>query len=101
MLTDGPAPNTTGIQVRRLLFSGGNLASESVYAAMICSATLRPAHASAASRPTCARPPVRRGVPRQPVTSTPHCWLYLSALWGESIRAQFPLAASGPLAGGT
>jgi len=29
-------PNTTGIQVRQLLFFGGNLASESVHAAMIC-----------------------------------------------------------------
>ena len=30
------APNTTGIQVRQLLFLGGNLASESFHAAMIC-----------------------------------------------------------------
>jgi hypothetical protein len=35
-ITGGPAPNTTGIQVRQLLFFGGNLASESFHAAMIC-----------------------------------------------------------------
>ena len=35
-ITPGPAPNTTGIQVRQLLFFGGNLASESFHAAMIC-----------------------------------------------------------------
>jgi hypothetical protein len=35
-ITPGPAPNTTGIQVRTLLFFGGNLASESFHAAMIC-----------------------------------------------------------------
>jgi hypothetical protein len=34
--TGGPAPNTTGIQVRQLLFFAGNLASESFHAAMIC-----------------------------------------------------------------
>jgi len=35
-ITAGPAPNTTGIQVRQLLFFGGNLVSESFHAAMIC-----------------------------------------------------------------
>jgi hypothetical protein len=35
-ITPGPAINTTGIQVRTLLFSGGNLASESFHAAVIC-----------------------------------------------------------------
>jgi hypothetical protein len=35
-ITPGSAPNTTGIQVRQLLFFGGNLASESFHAAMIC-----------------------------------------------------------------
>jgi hypothetical protein len=35
-ITPGPALNTTGIQVRTLLFFGGNLASESFHAAMIC-----------------------------------------------------------------
>lgn len=35
-ITPGPAPNTSGIQVRQLLFFGGNLASESFHAAMIC-----------------------------------------------------------------
>jgi hypothetical protein len=35
-ITRGPAPNTTDIQVRALLFFGGNLASESFHAAMIC-----------------------------------------------------------------
>jgi hypothetical protein len=35
-ITPGPAPNTAGIQVRTLLFFGGNLASESFHAAMIC-----------------------------------------------------------------
>jgi hypothetical protein len=35
-ITPGPAPNTTGIQVRSLLFFGGNLASESFHAATIC-----------------------------------------------------------------
>jgi hypothetical protein len=32
----GPAANTTGIQVRSLLFFGGSFASESFHAAMIC-----------------------------------------------------------------
>lgn len=35
-ITPGPAANTTGIQVRQLLFFGGNLAAESFHAAMIC-----------------------------------------------------------------
>ncbi len=35
-ITPGPAANTTGIQVRALLFFGGNLAAESFHAAMIC-----------------------------------------------------------------
>jgi hypothetical protein len=35
-ITPGPAANTTGIQVRSLLFFGGNLASESFHAAMVC-----------------------------------------------------------------
>src|SRR5262249_43423373 len=35
-ITPGPAPNTTSIQVRQLLFFGGNPASESFHAAMIC-----------------------------------------------------------------
>jgi len=35
-ITPGPAPNTTGIQVRQLLFFGGNLAAESFHAATIC-----------------------------------------------------------------
>ena len=35
-ITPGPAANTTGIQVRQLLFFGGGLASESFHAAMIC-----------------------------------------------------------------
>jgi hypothetical protein len=35
-ITRGAAPNTTGIQLRTLLFFGGNLASESFHAAMIC-----------------------------------------------------------------
>jgi hypothetical protein len=35
-ITSGPAANTTGIQVRQLLFFGGNLASEAFHAAMIC-----------------------------------------------------------------
>jgi hypothetical protein len=35
-ISPGPAANTTGIQVRTLLFFGGNLASESFHAAMIC-----------------------------------------------------------------
>jgi hypothetical protein len=35
-ITSGPAANTTGIQVRALLFFGGNLAAESFHAAMIC-----------------------------------------------------------------
>ena len=35
-ITPGPAANTTGIQVRGLLFFGGNLAAESFHAAMIC-----------------------------------------------------------------
>jgi hypothetical protein len=35
-ITPGPAPNTVGIQVRQLLFFGGNLASESFHAALIC-----------------------------------------------------------------
>ncbi len=32
----GAAPNTVGIQVRQLLFSGGNPASESFHAALVC-----------------------------------------------------------------
>ena len=32
----GPARNTVGIQVRQLLFSGGNPASESFHAALVC-----------------------------------------------------------------
>lgn len=35
-ITPGPAANTTGIQVRGLLFFGGNLAAESFHAATIC-----------------------------------------------------------------
>jgi hypothetical protein len=35
-ITPGPAANTTGIQVRQLLFFGGNPANESFHAAMIC-----------------------------------------------------------------
>lgn len=35
-IVPGPAPNTVGIQVRQLLFFGGNLASESFHAALIC-----------------------------------------------------------------
>ena len=35
-VTGGPAANTTGIQVRTLLFFGGDPASESFHAAMIC-----------------------------------------------------------------
>lgn len=35
-ITPGPASNTTGVQVRQLLFFGGNLASESFHAAMVC-----------------------------------------------------------------
>ena len=35
-VTHGPASNTIGVQVRSLLFFGGNLASESFHAAMIC-----------------------------------------------------------------
>ena len=35
-ITPGPAANTTGIQVRTLLFFGGNLAAESFHAAAIC-----------------------------------------------------------------
>jgi hypothetical protein len=35
-ITPGPASNTTGIQVRTLLFFGGNLAAESFHAATIC-----------------------------------------------------------------
>jgi len=35
-ITPGPAANTTGIQVRALLFFGGNLAAESFHAATIC-----------------------------------------------------------------
>jgi hypothetical protein len=35
-ITPGPAANTTGIQVRTLLFFGGNLAAESFHAATIC-----------------------------------------------------------------
>jgi hypothetical protein len=35
-ITPGPAANTTGIQVRQLLFFGGNLAAESFHAATIC-----------------------------------------------------------------
>ncbi len=32
----GTAPDTVGIQVRQLLFSGGNPASESFHAALVC-----------------------------------------------------------------
>ncbi len=35
-VTAGPASNTAGIQIRQLAFFGGNLASESFHAAMIC-----------------------------------------------------------------
>ena len=35
-ITPGPAANTTGIQVRQLLFFGGNPASESFHAAIVC-----------------------------------------------------------------
>lgn len=35
-ITPGPASNTVGIQVRSLLFFGGNLASESFHSAAIC-----------------------------------------------------------------
>jgi len=35
-ITVGPAPNTTAVQVRGLLFFGGNLQNESFRAAMIC-----------------------------------------------------------------
>ena len=35
-IVPGPAPNTVGIQIRQLLFFGGNLASESFHAAMVC-----------------------------------------------------------------
>jgi hypothetical protein len=35
-ITPGPAANTTGIQVRQLLFFGGNPANESFHAAMVC-----------------------------------------------------------------
>ena len=35
-IVPGPAPNTVGIQVRQLLFFGGNLASESFHAALVC-----------------------------------------------------------------
>ena len=35
-IVPGPARNTVGIQVRQLLFSGGNLASESFHAALVC-----------------------------------------------------------------
>jgi hypothetical protein len=35
-ITPGLGPNTAGVQVRSLLFFGGNLASESFHAAMIC-----------------------------------------------------------------
>ena len=35
-ITSGPASNTIGIQVRQLLFFGGNLANEAFHAAMIC-----------------------------------------------------------------
>jgi hypothetical protein len=35
-IAPGPAPNTVGIQVRQLLFFGGNLASESFHAALVC-----------------------------------------------------------------
>jgi hypothetical protein len=35
-ITPGPAANTTGVQVRTLLFFGGNLAAESFHAATIC-----------------------------------------------------------------
>jgi hypothetical protein len=35
-IVPGPASNTVGIQVRQLLFFGGNLASESFHAALVC-----------------------------------------------------------------
>jgi hypothetical protein len=35
-IVPGAAPNTVGIQVRQLLFFGGNLASESFHAALVC-----------------------------------------------------------------
>jgi hypothetical protein len=35
-IVPGPARNTVGIQVRQLLFFGGNLASESFHAALVC-----------------------------------------------------------------
>jgi hypothetical protein len=35
-ITPGPASNTTGIQVRGLLFFGGNLANEAFHAAFVC-----------------------------------------------------------------
>jgi hypothetical protein len=35
-ITPGPAPNTTGIQVRKLLFFGGGLFSEAFHAAAVC-----------------------------------------------------------------
>ena len=35
-IVPGPAPNTVGIQVRQLLFFGGNPASESFHAALVC-----------------------------------------------------------------
>jgi hypothetical protein len=35
-ITSGPAPNTTGIQVRTLLFFGGGLTNEAFHAAAVC-----------------------------------------------------------------
>jgi hypothetical protein len=35
-ITPGPAPNTTGIQVRNLLFFGGGLLNEAFHAAAVC-----------------------------------------------------------------
>jgi hypothetical protein len=35
-IVSGPARNTVGIQVRQLLFSSGNLVSESFHAALVC-----------------------------------------------------------------
>jgi hypothetical protein len=35
-ITPGPAPNTSGIQVRQLLFFGGGLTNQAFHAAGIC-----------------------------------------------------------------
>jgi hypothetical protein len=65
-ITPGPAANTTGIQVRALLFFGGNLAAESFHAATIC----QPTQPTAPQRP--APPTVARGATRShPSGSTP------------------------------